>query len=538
MMMHHQQTNAANASQQMQQMVHSSPSNMQHPNVQQQRQSGMQYNVMHQPQQPASRQIGHSPQQMQQQQTHLTPPSPAMRRQEMGTPPNIHHVIPQQLRQQQQPTQIVRQQTPSGQYVQFARPNVSYAPAQVHQNQAPSQMRQPPQTIVTVHQQAPPQQQQHTVPIRHAAPQPQLYRQVGGTPTMRPPQGQQIRYAYVQAADGSMQTVQHVQSVQYQQVQQGSALRQALTQETRPMMAQHRPNLQTSMASSTQANYVILSTPNSQPGLGPAVVVSGSPMNTILVDSSRAQTPTQVLSYGQPAAMINVQSSQESSAAMSPPEPSTTPQLLSKPSTSASSARNRPKSKSPNKGLTSTGSSLSLSRPIVGGKNGVMKPGIGSKVATKSTLSNGSLSQPSSQTATNGLIYSSGANKKAILDKASLDELVKSVDPYETLEDDVSDAVLLVLDDFVNELIKGSVDLCKYRGSKRLEGKDVRFLLKRRFDMSVPADPKMPFNSQNGDAAETSNSNSNNSIGPSPKRPALALHQQRLAIIDKSLKKL
>lgn len=80
----------------------------------------MQYNVMHQPQQPQSRQIGHSPQQMQQQQTHLTPPSPALRRQEIGTPPNIQqqHVIPQQLRQhtqQQHPTQIVRQQTPSGQ---------------------------------------------------------------------------------------------------------------------------------------------------------------------------------------------------------------------------------------------------------------------------------------------------------------------------------------------------------------------------------------------------------------------------------------
>lgn len=91
-------------------------------------------------------------------------------------------------------------------------------------------MRQQPQTIVTVHQQAPPQQQQHTVQIRHATPQSQLYRQVGGTPTIRPPQGQQIRYTYVQAADGSMQQVQQVQSVQYQQVQQGSALRQALTQ--------------------------------------------------------------------------------------------------------------------------------------------------------------------------------------------------------------------------------------------------------------------------------------------------------------------
>uniref|UniRef100_A0A915DAH6 Transcription initiation factor TFIID subunit 12 n=1 Tax=Ditylenchus dipsaci TaxID=166011 RepID=A0A915DAH6_9BILA len=152
------------------------------------------------------------------------------------------------------------------------------------------------------------------------------------------------------------------------------------------------------------------------------------------------------------------------------------------------------------------------------------KPAITNGISSSSGYSHG---------ANNGLIYGNAANiaSKALMNKGELEKLVKNVDGYTTLEDDVSEAVLLLLDDFVEEVIQGSAALSKHRGSKRLETKDVRYLLKHKFDMSLPPDAKTPLGGEDG-------AQSSKAVGPPAKRPALAIHQQRLAVIDKTLKKL
>jgi hypothetical protein len=80
-------------------------------------------------------------------------------------------------------------------------------------------------------------------------------------------------------------------------------------------------------------------------------------------------------------------------------------------------------------------------------------------------------------------------------------------------------------------LLQESSAVCRHRGQKSLEAKDIRFVLGRKFGV-LAADPRT-LNSNNSYAA----------LGlpngpPAAKRQALIAHQQRMALIDKSLKKL
>uniref|UniRef100_A0A915MZJ6 Transcription initiation factor TFIID subunit 12 n=1 Tax=Meloidogyne javanica TaxID=6303 RepID=A0A915MZJ6_MELJA len=125
-----------------------------------------------------------------------------------------------------------------------------------------------------------------------------------------------------------------------------------------------------------------------------------------------------------------------------------------------------------------------------------------------------------------------------LLDRETFDSFVKTVDPNE-----VSDALQLVLEDFVDEIIRNSVDLCKHRGSTKLEAKDVHFVLANKMKLDVDTE-------SNGISSVGSSNNNNSGApvsggtstffqqSPASKRAPLIAHQQRMALINKTIKKL
>uniref|UniRef100_A0A914H1J7 Transcription initiation factor TFIID subunit 12 n=1 Tax=Globodera rostochiensis TaxID=31243 RepID=A0A914H1J7_GLORO len=129
-----------------------------------------------------------------------------------------------------------------------------------------------------------------------------------------------------------------------------------------------------------------------------------------------------------------------------------------------------------------------------------------------------------------------------LLDRDALELFVKTVDPNEALEDEAADAVGMVVDDFVDELIRNSAEMSNHRGAVQLEARDVRFALSHRLRMAVPFDSSLGGTALAGGAANALNQQlSQSSIGglPPAKRSAgLVAHQQRMALIDKTLKKL
>jgi len=93
------------------------------------------------------------------------------------------------------------------------------------------------------------------------------------------------------------------------------------------------------------------------------------------------------------------------------------------------------------------------------------------------------------------------------------------VDPNETLEEDVKDALLQLTDDFIEQLLDQACRMAKHRNSDRLEPADVHFVLQRQWNMWMAGAP-------------------NGLSKPSwSKSPATEAHKQRLAIIKKTLKK-
>uniref|UniRef100_A0A914M3C3 Transcription initiation factor TFIID subunit 12 n=2 Tax=Meloidogyne TaxID=189290 RepID=A0A914M3C3_MELIC len=145
----------------------------------------------------------------------------------------------------------------------------------------------------------------------------------------------------------------------------------------------------------------------------------------------------------------------------------------------------------------------------------------------------------------NDLIKASIPSQSTIklLDRETFDSFVKTVDPNEVLEDEVSDALQLVLEDFVDEIIRNSVDLCKHRGSTKLEAKDVHFVLANKMKLDVDTE-------SNGISSVGSSNNNNSGApvsggtstffqqSPASKRAPLIAHQQRMALINKTIKKL
>ncbi|KAK0397536.1 hypothetical protein QR680_002161 [Steinernema hermaphroditum] len=109
-----------------------------------------------------------------------------------------------------------------------------------------------------------------------------------------------------------------------------------------------------------------------------------------------------------------------------------------------------------------------------------------------------------------------------ILSREALDRVVKSVDPHETLEDDVAEAICVMMDEFINDVIGQASRVARHRGGTRLEGRDVSYALEHFFDMPMSADD---FYSGSQPASARNRSVTNDA------------HQQRMALIKKTLKK-
>ncbi|KAI1719658.1 transcription initiation factor TFIID subunit A domain-containing protein [Ditylenchus destructor] len=67
------------------------------------------------------------------------------------------------------------------------------------------------------------------------------------------------------------------------------------------------------------------------------------------------------------------------------------------------------------------------------------------------------------------------------MDKINLDQLLKQMDPSARMENDVREVLTEFVDDYVNQLLKKTCELAKYRGSDNIEVKDVQYAIEHYF---------------------------------------------------------
>ena len=73
-----------------------------------------------------------------------------------------------------------------------------------------------------------------------------------------------------------------------------------------------------------------------------------------------------------------------------------------------------------------------------------------------------------------------------LLNKRKLAELMNEIDPDKVLDDDVENFLLLIADDFLENVITQSCMLAKHRKSGSLELKDVQLCLEKNWNMWIP----------------------------------------------------
>lgn len=115
----------------------------------------------------------------------------------------------------------------------------------------------------------------------------------------------------------------------------------------------------------------------------------------------------------------------------------------------------------------------------------------------------------------------SSVTTNKVLCKRRLQELVREVDPNEFLEEDVEEMLLQIADDFIDGVINASCQLAKHRSSNTLEPKDVQAHLEQHWNMSIPG-------------FGTEELRTNRKI---PSKMASEAHRQRMALIEKTMKK-
>jgi len=73
-----------------------------------------------------------------------------------------------------------------------------------------------------------------------------------------------------------------------------------------------------------------------------------------------------------------------------------------------------------------------------------------------------------------------------ILPKKKLQDLVKQIDPTQTLDGDVEELLIDMANDFIERVVTFSCQLAKHRGSDTLEAKDIQLHLERNWNIRVP----------------------------------------------------
>ncbi|CAP32113.1 Protein CBR-TAF-12 [Caenorhabditis briggsae] len=115
----------------------------------------------------------------------------------------------------------------------------------------------------------------------------------------------------------------------------------------------------------------------------------------------------------------------------------------------------------------------------------------------------------------------------AIMDKSRLDDLMQQISQTTVLEESVKDTLVEYADDFVSALVDKACKMIKNRDMKKIESRDIEFILKNIYNM--PVVPR---------AATHIFGNPNEVIDLSKEKhlPTEA-HKQRVALLKKQLKK-
>ena len=76
-----------------------------------------------------------------------------------------------------------------------------------------------------------------------------------------------------------------------------------------------------------------------------------------------------------------------------------------------------------------------------------------------------------------GATHQQATHSSQVLTKRKLQDLLHEIDPTETMDDDVEEALLHIADDFIENVITASCQLAKHRRSSILDVKDVQLHL-------------------------------------------------------------
>ncbi|EFP02420.1 CRE-TAF-12 protein [Caenorhabditis remanei] len=116
----------------------------------------------------------------------------------------------------------------------------------------------------------------------------------------------------------------------------------------------------------------------------------------------------------------------------------------------------------------------------------------------------------------------------AIMDKSKLDDLMQQISSTTVLEESVKDVLVDYADDFVSALIDKACKMIKNREIKKIESRDIEFILKNIYNMPVvPRAATHIFGTQN-EAIDLSKE----------KHIPTEAHKQRVALLKKQLKKI
>ncbi|GMR41869.1 hypothetical protein PMAYCL1PPCAC_12064 [Pristionchus mayeri] len=124
------------------------------------------------------------------------------------------------------------------------------------------------------------------------------------------------------------------------------------------------------------------------------------------------------------------------------------------------------------------------------------------------------------------LVQMNQVNEGVLIDKNKLEDLAREVEPTIVLEEPVKDALLEYTEEFVDELVERVCRLATHRNNNRLEARDVELVLEQVFNM-----PRVPRSS-------AIMANPMGSSNPNEKNPGVVAHNQRVALIKKTLKKI
>lgn len=114
------------------------------------------------------------------------------------------------------------------------------------------------------------------------------------------------------------------------------------------------------------------------------------------------------------------------------------------------------------------------------------------------------------------------------MEKSKLDDLMQQISSTTVLEENVKDVLVEYADDFVSSLIDKACKMIKNREVKKIESRDIEFILKNVYNMPVvPRAASHNFGSQT-EVIDLSKE----------KFVPTEAHKQRVALLKKQIKKL